>query len=234
MYFFRDAIKANKNVGLDVFEGEGDNLYERLAHTPPLEKIFQDAMQSISVQANQMLVDQVDFSGVRHLIDVGGGDASNIITLARKNPNLRATVFDSASVCEIARENIEKAGLSHRLDAVPGNCFEDAFPEGADCILFCHFFTIWSEMKNRRLLAKCHEALPRGGKAMVFNMMQHDDESGPLTAAMGSPYFLTLATGEGMLYTWSEYIAWMEKAGFTSITKQALPREHGLVVGTKP
>ena len=64
-------------------------------------------------------------------------------------------------------------------------------------------------------------------------MMQRNDEQGPLTAAIGSPYFLTLATGEGMLYTWNEYEAWMRDAGFAHVKKHALPKDHGVVIGTK-
>ena len=233
MHSFYDAIRENKNVGLKEFEGDEPFLYGRLTHTPELELIFQEAMQAISVQSNAMLARFVDLSRYKHLVDVGGGNATNIITLAKKYPKLRATVFDSASVCEIARENIKKAGLEDRLNAVPGNCFDDPFPEGADCIIFCHFFTIWSEQNNQRLLEKCHKSLPKGGAAIIFNMMQSDREDGPLSAAMGSPYFLTLATGEGMLYTWSEYEAWMRAANFRTVKKQILIRDHGAIIGIK-
>jgi hypothetical protein len=104
---------------------------------------------------------------------------------------------------------------------------------GTDCILFGHFFTIWSEEKDRALLKKCYETLPPGGSVIIFNMMQRDDGAGPLSAAMGSPYFLTLATGEGMLYTWGEYESWMKEAGFAKVTRQVLPRDHGVIIGFK-
>jgi ubiquinone/menaquinone biosynthesis C-methylase UbiE len=234
MYHFHDAIRANDNVGLEKeFEGPGKTLYERLARVPHLEKIFQDAMKGISVQANATLAAEVDFSHVKRLVDVGGGNGSNIMTLARKYPALKASVFDSPTVCEIARKNIADNGLSNRCDAVPGDCFKDPFPKGADCILFAHFFTIWSEEKNQLLLRKCFEALPSGGTVVLFQMLQHDDETGPLTAAMGSPYFLTLATGEGMLYTGAEYETWMRAAGFASVKTQRLPLDHGAVIGKK-
>ncbi len=64
-------------------------------------------------------------------------------------------------------------------------------------------------------------------------MMQHDSETGPLSAAMGSPYFLTLATGRGMLYCWKEYESWMNQSGFTTVKRQRLPRDHGVLIGIK-
>ena len=124
-------------------------------------------------------------------------------------------------------------GLSDRLDAQPGNCFEDALPANCDCVLFCHFLTIWSEDENRKLLKKVYDSLPSRGRVVVFNMMQWDDETGPLTAAMGSPYFLTLATGKGMLYTANDYEQWMSKAGFATTARQSLPLDHAAIIGCK-
>ncbi len=230
---FTEALRANRNVGLREFSGSESTLYERLTHHPELEGIFQNAMESISVQANRLLADAVDFTRFRNVLDVGGGNGSNIIELAKRFTGLRASVFDSASVCAIAREHISRAGLSDRLGTVAGDCFKDPFPSGADCVLFAHFMTIWSEEKNRMLLKKAFDSLSPGGAAMVFNMMQRDDETGPLSAAMGSPYFLTLATGEGMLYTWREYETWMKEAGFSTVLRMPLIRDHGIVMGIK-
>ena len=233
VYWMLESVREFRNVGIKEFQGEEPTLYERLAHDPEVEGIFQDAMQELSVQANQVLARFVDLGSIRHLVDVGGGDATNIIALSRRWPHLRATVFDSSTVCEIARANIVKAGLADRLSAVPGECFADPFPEDADCLMFAHFFTIWGEAKDRELLKKCHDSLPSGGKIMIFNMMQHDDETGPLSAAVGSPYFLAVATGLGMLYTWNEYQRWMRDAGF-AVERHRLLRDHGLIIGTKP
>jgi hypothetical protein len=137
-------------------------------------------------------------------------------------------------VCEIAEKNIRAAGLSPRLRTQPGDCFADPFPASADCLLFAHFFTIWSEDADRQILQKSFASLPSGGKVIIFNMMQRNDETGPLSAAVGSPYFLTLATGRGMLYTWREYEEWARAAGFSPIERHVLPRDHGAIVGVKP
>lgn len=234
IYWLEQAVREYRNVGLKEFPGDEPTLYQRLAHDPETERIFQEAMQELSVQANVDMARFIDLSGVKHLVDVGGGDGTNIIAMARRWPHLRATVFDSPTVCEIARRNIAASGMADRLNAVPGECFADPFPEDADCLLFAHFFTIWGEKKDRELLRKCHASLPSGGKAIIFNMMQHDDETGPLSAAVGSPYFLAIATGLGMLHTWNEYETWMRDAGFAPVQRFRLLRDHGLIVGSKP
>jgi hypothetical protein len=232
MFHFREALGAGTNVGLRAFPGSEPTLYQRLANDPPVARIFQEAMHELSVQANEDLAKGVDLSGIRRLVDVGGGDGTNAMQLLRRFPDLEATVFDLPEVCAIAREKIVAAGLQESVRVAPGDCFADPLP-AADCFLLSHFCTIWSEAKNRMLFAKAYAALPEGGRIVVFNMMQEDDESGPLTAAIGSPYFLTIATGEGMLYTWSEYERWLREAGFGRIEKFRLPRDHGAIVGFK-
>jgi SAM-dependent methyltransferase len=233
MPHFYESLKENKNMGLQEFAGNEPTFYQRLSHDSELEKIFQDAMQALSVQTNQLLARFVDLSAASYVVDVGGGDGTNLIALATRFPHIRGAVFDLPSVCQIAKENIGRHGLSDRIDVIPGNCFNDAFPKGADCFLFSHFFTIWSKEKDNYLLQKAHEALAPGGKVMVFNMMQDDNGTGPLSAAVGSPYFLTLATGEGMLYTWNEYEQWMKQSGFKTVSRTVLPRDHGIIQGVK-
>lgn len=233
MPWMYDAVREYKNAGLKEFQGDEPTIYQRLARYPEIETVFQESMRELSTHANADLARFVDFSDVRHLVDVGGGNGTNVMEIIRHWPHLRGTVFESPSVGKIARENIEKSALADQVDVVAGDCFADPFPEDADCLLFAHFFTIWSEEKDRRILKKCFETLPRGGRVIIFNMMQSNDERGPLTAAIGSPYFLTLATGEGMLYTWDEYASWMRDAGFARVKMKALSLDHGVVIGIK-
>lgn len=94
--------------------------------------------------------------------------------------------------------------------------------------------TIWSLDEIVQLLKNTYNALPKGGQVIIFNMMGNDEDTGPLSTALGSPYFLSIATGKGMLYSWSDYINAMEKSGFT-LSKQInnLPLDHGIICGVK-
>lgn len=234
MMDFLDSLRQGTNVGLNNFMGNGKTLYERLVSHPKLEHVFQDAMSALSAQANAYLIQDVDFNQFTHIVDVGGGDGSNALALARKFPNLRVTVFDSPSVCEIAKSNIADAGLQDKVATCPGEMFTDPFPAGVDAILFSHIFTIWSLDNNLALLKKSYEALPEGGAVLIFGMMGADDDTGPLSTALGSPYFLAIATGEGMLYSWADYEELIHQAGFRSVERvDNMPLNHGVIIGTK-
>lgn len=235
MMDFVASLKANRNVGLERFEGTEPTLYERLAHDKTLEKIFQDSMSGLSRQANQFLPQAMDFSRYHHVVDAGGGDGTNAMAIARAYPRLKATVFDSPSVCAHARQNIAAAGMADRVDTWEGSFFDTPFPPDTDCVVYCHILTIWSMEKNRALLKRTFDALPEGGAVVIFNMMADDDDRGPLSTALGSPYFLAIATGEGMLHPWKDYEAALRDAGFRQTVRldTGLPIDHGILVGIK-
>ena len=231
---FLEALRAGRNVALRRFPGSGETLYERLVSHPELEQVFQRAMSALSVQANRRIVDAYDLGRFTHIVDAGGGDGTNAIALATRYPKLKVTVYDSESVCEIAKQKIAEAGLADRVFTWVGNFLEDPFPPGVDAILFCHILTIWSMERNLGLLRKCAAALPKGGAVVVFNMMGDDDDTGPLSTALGSPYFLAIATGEGMLHSWKDYEQAMRAAGFADVRRVGdLPLNHGLLVATR-
>ncbi len=233
LFDFVDSLKQNRNLGLKHFPGQGDSLYERLRSDPFTERVFQDAMSSLSRQSNRELAEYIDLSESKQLLDVGGGDGTNALNLVRANPKLQATVFDSETVLTNARTKIKRAGYENRIHTHTGDCFSDPFPAGIDTILLAHLVTIWSPEKNTQLLQKCRNALPTGGRLLIFNMVSHDDETGPLVNALGSPYFQAIATGEGMLYCGKDIRSWLRKAGFTKVKAINLPWEHMVYEATK-
>jgi hypothetical protein len=230
---FLDSLKQFKNLGLRHFKGDADNIYHRLPHNPFIAQVFHDAMSSLSGSANAQLAQCPVFKDIQHIVDAGGGDGTNAITLIKAHPHLHVTIFDGEIACEKAREKVAAAGLSKQVHMHTGDFFKDPFPADIDAILFGHMMTIWSPEKDTALLRRAHDALPSGGRVLVFNMMGDDDEVGPMSAALGSPYFLTTATGEGMLYSWNEHESFLAGAGFRQTERHVLPKDHGLLVGIK-
>ncbi|MGA5305655.1 methyltransferase [Nucisporomicrobium flavum] len=231
---FAESMRQNTNVGLRHIEGPGTTLYERLTAHPELQKVFYDNMGDASKRAFAQILDQYDFSGIRHAIDIGGGDGTNSVELARRYPNLEVTVFDQESVTRLAADRIEDPDLRKRVHFHPGDLFADALPEGADAILFFHIFEIWSLERNTELLRKCHAALPEGGVCLVYNFVSDDEGTGSMSGGLVSPYFLTLASGEGMTYSAADMEQAVRDAGFSRVERHAgLGFSHALVVGHK-
>jgi hypothetical protein len=235
MFHLVESMKQGKNLGLEVFPGDAPTLYKRLVAQPPLERIFQGWVQNIADRANPLLKKIPELKKVRHLIDVGGGNAANAIAMHKLFPHLKITIFDLPSVCEMAKKNIAAHGLSKSIFTRPGDFFRDEFPADADAFFFGHLFHIFNEENIGRLLSKAHAKLPAQGRVICFNGMTDDDEMGPLRSADLSLYFLALASGEGMVYPWKDFRRWFEQAGFSKIKSYDLKdlQSHGVVIGAK-
>ncbi|WP_433496282.1 methyltransferase [Sphaerimonospora sp. CA-214678] len=228
------SVRAGANVGLRHLTGPGTTLYERLTAHPELQEVFYANMGDASRNAFDQILDRYDFSGARRVVDIGGGDGTNSVKLALRHPHLEVTVFDQESVTRLAAGRIEDPGLRRRIRFQAGDLFTDPLPEGADTILFFHIFEIWSLERNTELLRKCHAALPDGGTCLVYNFVSDDEGTGSMSAGLLSPYFLTLASGEGMVYSPRDMEQALLAAGFSRVERyQDMGFSHALVVGHK-
>ena len=230
-----ESLRQNKNVGLRQFQGQGLDLYNRLHEDPGLDKIFYNFMGSWSKLVNPLLFENVDFSNFHNVVDVGGGDATNSIALAKAFPNVHITLLDIPASCQIAQKNIDEHQLSDRIDVFGANIFDDEFPQDQDCFLFIHVLVIWSLDKNASLLRRAYEALKPGGYVVIFNMMTNDEEDGPVMSALDSSYFVSIPHEGGMIYTWNDHEQCLRDAGFTQMKRIYCNfwAPSGIIVATK-
>src|SRR3546814_12874929 len=78
---------------------------------------YHRATYSIGLGAGRLFARQVDLSGARSMIDIGGGSGAYCIGACRANPELRAIVLDLPPVVAAARGCIAEQGLSARIEA---------------------------------------------------------------------------------------------------------------------
>ncbi len=232
-YYFESVTQA-RAAGLEIFKGNEDNLYARLAHDRRLEQVFHESMQARSRATNSEFVELVQFSNFSRVLDVGGGNGENIIMIAKRYRNVRGTLFEFPTVAQKAAKRFRDEGLDDRLKPVGANILEKDFPRGHDCILFCHFTPIFSEDTNRDLMRRAYAALEPGGIVCIYTTFMENDESGSILSALLSPYFLCTVNGKGRHYSWRETTRWLQDAGFINITKAKLVRNDGVIVGFKP
>ncbi|MDX3228661.1 methyltransferase [Streptomyces sp. ME19-01-6] len=226
------ALRAGTNTALAAYPGDEPTLYQRLSHQPEREALFHAAMSAFTLRSLPALLDHPELSSVRHLLDVGGGDATTTSHLVRRHPDLRVTVFDLPSVSGLAEDTT--ADLGDRVRHHPGDLFKDDFPTGVDGVLFSHVLEIFSGEQIVALLTKAHQALPPGGRVFVYGYNVSDDETAGIFSARLSLYLNVLASGQGMAYPARDYEDWLRTAGFQDVrTTSGLPYEHGLTYGVK-
>ncbi|MGX7759620.1 methyltransferase [Streptomyces angustmyceticus] len=232
--WFCESLKENSNVGLkNEIPGTAPTLYGRLAENPELEAAFHVLMSSISHLVAEEIAAEIDLSGYRRLLDVGGGAAMNAANLARTWPDLEVTIGDLPSITSLANDKIAELGLTDRVRAVGLDAFHDDFPVGHDAVLFAHFLEIWSPDRIRALLAKASGALHPGGAVFVVTPYQDDRGTGPERSAYLSAYFHTVASGEGMVYTPMEYEEWFSEAGIDPVKRVMLGPDTVVICGRK-
>ena len=185
------------------------------AEDPVMMALFWEAMYSLSTFTARALGDAYDFTRHTRLLDVGGGSGAFPIELCRRYPHLSATVFDLPHVCDLAQKKVEESGLSNVLDTRAGDFQDDQpLPGGYDVILLSMILHDWDEAGNRRLLAKCYEALPPGGALVICELVLNPERTGPPAAALMGMAML-IETEGGKNYSETEYTTWLTDTGFS-------------------
>ena len=172
-------------------------------------------MHAIARDLAPKVAAKLDLSGVRRLLDLGGGPATYAITFAQANPELAATVFDLPLHLKIARENIAKNGLTDRVETLAGNFLQDDIGTGYDFIWVSQILHSHDEEHCRLIIAKSVAALKGGGKLAIQDFYLNADGASPTGAAMFGVHMLAV-TPRGRAYTHGEVAAWMQAAGLSA------------------
>lgn len=175
------------------------------------QRWFADGMFANAVHGGEALVRQVDFSGYRRLLDVGGGSGGYTIAILGKCPGLRATIFDLPGVRALVEERAAEAGLAGRIEFVAGSFFADELPGGHDVALLASILHDWDDGDCLRILGRCHRALAAGGLLVVTEPMLREDHTGPDHPSVSG---LTMVVLGGENRTPSQVCGLLEAAGF--------------------
>jgi demethylspheroidene O-methyltransferase len=147
----------------------------------------------------------VSFSGIRHLMDVGGGTGAFLSAVAAAHPSLQLTLFDLPEV-------VASAHLTG-VRIIPGSFREDALPRGADAIGLIRVLYDHADATVAALLRACHAALPDGGRLIISEPMSGGDRPDPATDVYFAIYTMAMQTGRTR--SGSEIAALAKAAGFS-------------------
>lgn len=152
----------------------GTSVFEYYATHPEDAAQFGLAMGDISRLTAAAVVESYDFSAVRRIVDVGGGNGSLVLAVLERYPQAEAVVFDLPHSADHAHAAIAAAGMGERCRFEGGDFFA-AVPAGADVQLLKFILHDWNDADAVRLLTRCREALVPGGRVVIVEMLLPDE-----------------------------------------------------------
>ena len=162
---WEDALHSVK-TGTPAFDrAHGQDFFGYLREHADAAAVFDEAMSGIWRAHHAAVVDAYDFSGIEHLVDVGGGHGTLLAQILQAYPGLTGTLFDLPEVAEGARATLEDKGVADRCD-VRGGSFFDSVPEG-DAYLLAHVIHDWHDAQATQILENCRSSIASDGRIVL-------------------------------------------------------------------
>jgi (2Fe-2S) ferredoxin/predicted O-methyltransferase YrrM len=200
------------------------------ASTPEWTTNFIAGMQRNSKDRAPLIVKALGTTGVRRILDLGGGSGSYSIAFAKASPEAQCEILDLPEVVPLTTEYVSKAGVAEQVSIRAGDMLHDDFGSGYDIVMLnaiCHMF---SEEQNLDIFRRARKALAPNGRLVVQDFILNPDKTGLQHAALFSVNML-VGTDAGASYSEVEYASWMKAAGFTEVNRIKLPGPSDLIVG---
>lgn len=153
--------QARAQLGLDFFE-------YLAAHPKSLEE-FGETLRVHSAITNKGVLERYDFSGIRKLVDVGGGVGHLVVGILERYPDVVGVVFDrpEAVATAAAEAPVRDPAVAARLSHLGGDMFEGVPP--ADAYVLKLILHNWDDASCARLLKSVTARLERGGRVICVD-----------------------------------------------------------------
>jgi hypothetical protein len=151
--------QARAQLGMEFFE-------YLTAHPAAMEE-FGEAMKANSFNVNRGLLAHYDFSGIRTVVDVGGGFGHLVVSLLEQYPDLRGVLFDLPDVIAAAPRQlpVRDASVAARLEYRAGDMFESV--PSADAYVLKMIIHDWDDARCVAILRNCCEQLEDDSRRVI-------------------------------------------------------------------
>lgn len=206
MYEAFGEILQTLRTGESALRREYGGFHGYLAAKPDMRALYDRAMES-TADSFAASARAADFSGARHLVDVGGGKGALALEILSLHPQLRATCFDLPDV--VAQADVAGHPAASRLEFAAGDAFE-CVPAGADAYVTSTVLRCFDDERCLSLLRNIRNAMGEDAKLVAFEMVMPEgrDHIGMCTADL-----VARVLYGGRDRTESEFKSLFERAG---------------------
>lgn len=180
-------------------------------HNPAAGAVFNAAMTQASTMVNPSLAQAADLSGVRSVVDIGGGQGGLARAMLACHPGIQhAIVFDRP--CVIDQVQLPQgAAPDERVQLVAGDFFTTV-PAGADAYVMKWILHDWDDAACLQLLGACRRAMTPHSRLLVVELVIDPGRSDELAYAMDLQMLVALG---GKERTAAEFAALYDAAGLS-------------------
>lgn len=193
---------------------------------------FLMGMFNMAMMSAPGLVKNIDLTGRRHLLDLGGGPGTWAIHFCLANPELKATVFDLHTTRPFAEKTIRRFNLSDRVDFREGDYLKDEITGQYDTVWMSQILHGEGPESCRVMMRKAMSVLGPDGLIFVHDFILNNDLVGPLRPALFSLNMLT-GTESGRAYSEEQIMDMLRDAGAKDLRRLPIqiPNESGVIAG---
>ncbi|UCD74566.1 MAG: hypothetical protein JSV91_12350 [Phycisphaerales bacterium] len=188
---------------------------QQMIDDPERARRFARILYEIHAPFAERLAEMLDMSGVRKLMDLGGGSGVWPLALLQKNPDLNALVIDFENVCRAGREIAAETAVADRIRYQAVDFMRDDLPAGFDMILHCDV-GIYTE----ELFGKVHAALNPQGRLVIVDWIRRPGWRPTLLHRIHT--FSSSLQGQYTIPDTAEIRQMLENCGFEWITERLL------------
>jgi len=176
--------------------------------------------------SQRYVADQVlaafSFSGASSLLDVGGGHGAFLRRVGKAYPDMGLGLFDLPEVVETAFAPLASEVGVQRLNAHPGNFFEDTVPAGYDMVSLVRILHDHDDAPAASILRNIRASLESGQRLLIAEPMAQIPGAEPMGEAFFG--FYLWAMGSGRARSPHEIMAMTKAAGFSKARLIAGPQ----------
>lgn len=147
----------------------GTDFWTALSATDPDESVIAREMSAAGVDDydSDLVRDCIDWSGVDHVVDLGGGRGDLLVKLLEAVPEARGTVIEYGHMVAVARAHLASSLVARRAEARPGSYLEQITLR-ADVFVLSGILADWHDDDAVAILRRARDAAAESNGRVVL------------------------------------------------------------------
>ena len=154
-------------TGDRAFDEEyGVSLWDYLRTEQSTGDAFRSGMGASSWREQLPLPRTYDFTGIRCLVDVGGGEGTMLAAILHEQPEMRGVLVEIPAGIDRSKRHFVEAGVADRATLAEGSAF-DELPTADGYVLSCVLHAM-DDTNSIRALRRIREAMEPDGRLVIL------------------------------------------------------------------